>query len=378
MFNPSGSSLASSIPLSVASSSPTSRAPERSQGRAGEFIPSSFLSRGRRALSTPVVVNTGVTPVFFNPSCVVVGSVAFDWLSLTTFDNSAYRWLASIVNANTDPKGRTEGYLMQYKGCKGDGYFVGCGYQNGTIHYMIRLSGSLAHHILSKAVVMPSGSENLAEFNCTRADVQYTHSDDLYIDLSAIAPLLRECEWPLHRGKRPIITAYDNEDGLDTLYIGQRKESNRFQRVYIKEVSQKKLIRWEVEYKEQLAKNLWSKVIASGSLDLLGPVLAAELAVVPLPPSFNPLVEAIGVDCDRLTLHNVKSDDESRMAWLESAVTSACRSLEVSSDPKIRDRYKAWLELRFLGESLEVYTGPDRSIEHWVPDLSLDLLPDLE
>jgi hypothetical protein len=70
------------------------------------------------------------------------------------------------------------------------------------------------------------------------------------------------------------------EDGFDTIYIGTRS-SPRFIRIYCKEVAGVRYVRFEVEFKEDLAKQAWNGVRLHGSASL-GPLLRAELDSLPL------------------------------------------------------------------------------------------------
>ena len=320
------------------------------------------------ARSTPVDVITGVTLSIsrvWDPSKVLLGVAALDWLTLTSYDHAAYRWLVELLGKLTDATKRADSRLMQYRGCAGEGFFFGDGMQSGRVHYMVRLSASLAHQVIKEALAAPAGRPALAQFHCTRVDVQYTHPEPLEIDLSAAAPVLREAEWPAHRGKKPKVNAIDDADGLDTLYIGKRKESNRFQRAYMKVIDEKALIRWEVEYKEQLASLLWEKLLSTG-LGVLAPILAGELDIIPLPEVFTPLIKGVGADPSRLYITKMPTKDEDTLRWLWRTVSPALRRVMSSVDDKVREGAKEFLELALLGEELPVYLGSDLSLDRYV------------
>ena len=311
----------------------------------------------------PRSVTTGATKSIprWSTNFVYVGSVALDWLTLTTFDAQAFGLLSRLIERHTPASARKSAQVMQYEGVKGDGYFVGTAVQSGKPHYMLRVSGSVAMSFFLAAVV--SYPRILAEFKCTRADVQYTHENQLELDLSAIGGLLRAAEWTSHKGRRPRIDVFDNDDGLDTLYIGARS-SPRMQRLYVKPIDEIPLLRWEVEYKEQLAINLWAVLVAGGVAVLPG-ILAGEMAIIPLAvcPELALLLDAVGAVPERLKLVRNDTDTMTSLWWLWSSVMPCVRRLQ-SDDGKVKLLVREFLLSAFLGDDCELPPLP--------PGLSFD------
>ena len=312
----------------------------------------------------PRSVTTGATKKpRWSTKLVYLGAVALDWLTLTTYDAQAFGLLSRLIERNTPASERKNAQVMQYEGVKGDGYFVGAAVQNGKNHYMLRLSGSVAMSFFLAALA--SYPRILASFKCTRADVQYTHDLPPELDLSAIGSALRAAEWVSHKGKRPRIDIFDNDDGLDTLYIGARS-SPRMQRLYVKPVDDIPQLRWEVEYKEQLALNLWSSLLAGG-VPVLAGILAGEMAVIPLAacPALAGLPELVSAFPERLKISKNDTDNLTAVWWLWSSVLPCVRRLQ-SDDGKVKMLVREFLLRAFLGDDCEIPLAPGMSFSDFL------------
>ncbi|MEB4590895.1 hypothetical protein VSS37_07895 [Candidatus Thiothrix sp. Deng01] len=307
-------------------------------------------------LESPRAVTTGATKTAsWSTQTVYLGSVALDWLTLTTYDVGAFRVLAQLIEKHTPASARQSAQVMQYQGVKGDGYFVGMALQRDEKHYMLRLSGSLAmSFFLAAAASYPRA---LSLCKCTRADVQYTHDDNLEVDLSAVGSALREAEWLSHKGRRPRIDIFDNDDGLDTLYIGARS-SPRMQRIYIKPIDDINRLRWEVEYKEQLALNLWQALLVGGIAVLPG-ILAGEMSVIPLAacPELLALPALVGAVPERLKISRNDTNNLNAIWWLWSSVLPCVRRLQ-STDGKVKVLVREFLLSAFLGDDCDLPLPP--------------------
>ena len=229
------------------------------------------------SLTSPRSVTTGATNLDWSSKVIPLSAVASDYLTLSTFDVEAYTWAVRLIRGYTPEDERKVGRWLQYEGLAGDGYFVGAGDQAGGRHYVVRLSGSVAHSFL--AVALRQGAM-LARFKCTRFDVQYTRPEAPSVRLEEVGKLLEAADWSHHKGKKPKIEWWHNAEGYDTLYIGSRS-SVRLQRIYVKPVDGRDCLRWEVEYKGELAGKLFAAVLASG-LSVLAGVLAGEMVVLPV------------------------------------------------------------------------------------------------
>src|SRR5215218_4058111 len=121
------------LPRSLSTGSVGSRHEERA----------SAASAGVAAPRTVTTGATNLSPSGWSTKHIYIGSAALDWLTLTTYDAAAFTEAVQLVGQHTGAADRLEAGIMQYRGCKGDGYFFGAGFQAGVEHYMLRLSGSV-------------------------------------------------------------------------------------------------------------------------------------------------------------------------------------------------------------------------------------------
>lgn len=252
---------------------------------------------------------------------MIVGRAAFDWLTITTYQIEPYVDAMRCLHIVGDDK-PVPSQTMQYKGMYTKHYFYGEGEQAGEKHYYVRVSGALAQHFVDLA--HPQGW--LGAFRPSRADLQITGTMPADVDLPALARWLREQpieDWRATGGARPRVDCRDNEDKLDTIYIGGRS-SRRMQRIYVKPVIGQRLLRWEVEYKKELARQVYEQMVRHGT-GVLAAFMAGEMDAVPL-------VRMSGFDALRLMLQDdgVKPslayeapDDDTTLKWLHDAVRPA-------------------------------------------------------
>jgi hypothetical protein len=242
-------------------------------------------------------------------------------------------------------------HMMQYAGLAAEHCFFGVGEQMGVPHYLVRLSGYAAHQFFAWAWASGYG-RRLAGFNCTRVDVQFTEPERVDgLDLAAAGRELRRMSWPSHRGVRSRVDVWDNEDGLSTLYIGART-SQRFTRCYVKEDRQPGIdqgpkpahLRYECEFKRDLAKRFWSSAVQHGPL-FFASVLAGEIEVLPVPPGLERIFQHIGaVDGHRLRIIPQIPDDLRSLGWIIWQVAPALLRLRDSADFEVRRAACEFLE----------------------------------
>jgi hypothetical protein len=232
----------------------------------------------------PVPVNTG--PILSESSeamygeLVMVGGVACDWLTLTTFDLGEYLQMQAYTVAPDSLRRLPikETSRMQYRGWRGDGWFVGEGRQDGLPHYMMQASGARAHDALRYALMF---HDREGKVKCTRIDLQCTSSSTFAGDLPAVAEVLRGLPAGAFggRGPRPQVTYFSSEESKDTLYIGSRK-SPRFWRFYNKPVDGELRLRAELEAKGWLGQQLWENLCDVGAFHVAS-LFAHELGALP-------------------------------------------------------------------------------------------------
>lgn len=212
---------------------------------------------------------------------MIINEVAPDWLTLTTFDEiPAYALQQIIDRHSTGPL--EDQKRMQYSGFRKGQLFLGRSLQLGLPHYMFQASG------LGAALTWVDCAE-IALLKCTRIDLQLTipmpkwySSRDFYDALAA-------------HPKLPDVSIVQSGDGLDTIYV-HRRISRRFWRVYAKlDAAGRKWLRFEVEFKRELAAAVWEQLRDSDdSYRLMAELVAAELDSCPVKgPEFNAFLAVI-------------------------------------------------------------------------------------
>lgn len=276
----------------------------------------------------PPPCNTGATappPPLPSPlgAPVIIGRAAFDWLTLTTWDRGAYvdavRCLSDVVDEKPEVS-----KVLQYKGEKGEHFFVGEGIQESKPHFLVRVSGALADDFAQLA----HGQGWLPRFKPSRTDVQVTGNLDNCPGMPVAARWLRRKyrEEPLERaGKAPQVDYRSNQDKLDTIYIGGRS-SRRMHRVYVKPVGATEMLRWEIEYKKDCAQQVYEQMLIRGPR-ALSCYLAGELDAVPLVqlPGFAALRQLLEPEGMRPERKHEKPDADRWFRWFEEAVVPSAR-----------------------------------------------------
>ena len=321
---------------------------------------------GSRSVNTGTITSSGSpvrpsvsasslhSPERWTTDDIILDAPSLDWLTLTTRSSDAFYWAVSLLELYTIGDKR-EARVMQYKGVSSDGWFAGRGEQFDsslgihTPHYMVRVSGSVAHRFIVEALGSPS-TRFLEHFKCTRVDVQYTSPIQLPHDirLSDLAPLLENVEWSGRPGPRPAVSAFRAPDGLDTLYIGTRKTGyRRLVRIYQKDVAGMVLPRFEVEYKQELAADIWRLMVSEG-LRVLGGILAREIACIPLcevcEQLHSMLLSIASNPQVRVKVQRAKRTTITTMRWLHTHVLPAIRRLYGEEDERLSGFIDAFLQ----------------------------------
>ncbi len=251
---------------------------------------------------------------------------AIDWLTLTSFDFKKGRELNALLlrhfpNAGTESKPESAG---RYSGRGGNGWFGGEGTQKGKNHTLYRFSGDLADSVMFDEL-RPSG------LDCTRIDIQLTlplpfpFDDGIFAHFVELVEILQAHE--KSRGQRarsihPIL----RPDGWVTIYVGTREGTQRFYRLYVKEVpdSDTPYFRFEVEFKDK--NGLAGRVYRSIGIDPLSivSILAGEIETLPKHTLLDPFHEAMRLSPAELMRCEKKRTDVSKtMKWLAKYVSPA-------------------------------------------------------
>lgn len=174
-----------------------------------------------------------------------------DYLRLATWDdNSAMRLNRAMRELF---KGWRQTHWLQYSGYGTQHAFYGHGEQNGRRHYVYRVSGpdsqaffNHIHTILNEKIY------------ATRIDVQVTLPEMETYDPFYTYDIARE-------NSKTQCSLIHSDTG-STIYFGNR-ESDRFARLYQKEVNAQKFLRLEFEIKGRLSKAIWLQLIKGIEFD---------------------------------------------------------------------------------------------------------------
>lgn len=276
---------------------------------------------------------------------IVIGAIACDYITLSTFDGNVAEWIRNTFGMGDRMS------IRGYSGYRGKHWFWGIGSQfhkeyGMSKHLLLRVSGGAANiftdYILSHSCLYWYASQ----MTCTRFDIQYTHENPLYLNLSKVTHRLRSTAWNDRRGlPRPSIDLRDSDDGLSTMYIGKRS-SARFHRVYIKPVNDSNLTRWEIEYKGKLSRKIWQDVQDYG-FKKARQYFLGDVYSVPKIHELKPIYESIQGESEKLRLYRDTSDVRKRITWLDNTVLPTVKKvvndlLEVG-DNELKRRFGNWI-----------------------------------
>lgn len=247
---------------------------------------------------------------------MIVNSPSCDWLTLTTFQESELLKIRNLFIPLVGGLAGKQAKVLQYKGQQYKGGFIGVSDQNKRTHYMARFSGEMADDVMGAIVE----SENCIG-DCTRVDLQITVPLPKDYNSLLLFNELKKGEWS---GRERSVTAIMSGDGLDTVYVGKRT-SDRYIRVYVKEgASGERYLRFEVEYKGDRAKNVYTKLCLGGRRTA-GGILFGEF--VGLPECKEPGMVAIGCRLREYTYTSSAVErivePSSTMQWINLQVSPA-------------------------------------------------------
>lgn len=309
------------------------------------------------SVDVPRVVNTGTnlfsSPERWSTDDVILDACSVDYLTLTTRSSASFQWAMESLSLYTTGEVKSQRQL-QYIGVSGDGWFAGeagqWDHELGIMraHYMVRIWGSVAHRWLIAALGDKS-TRHLEKFKCTRVDVQYTSPEQMPADfrLSELAPLFEAAQWPARPGPLPAVSSFRSPGGLDTLYIGTRKSGyRRLTRIYMKEVAERVLPRWETEYKEELASEVWGAILSDG-LGILAGLLSREVASCPIAVICAELYARLRFSSSEqvhVKIRRARATVITTLRWLHNAVLPALRRLSADDDERVSLWVSGFLE----------------------------------
>lgn len=136
---------------------------------------------------------------------------------------------------------------LNYFGEMYDGIFHGMGWQNNRHHFMKEITGDRSDAAFGKF-------PELAK--CTRLDIQVTRKMR-WNTIFKMASQLREANW---HGRQRKIRLESNDGFDDTIYVGVRKNSPLFIRIYAKGEPDNQFVRFEAEFKVAGSVGAWASL----------------------------------------------------------------------------------------------------------------------
>lgn len=200
-------------------------------------------------------------------STITLNYPLIDFVTLTSFREGFCKIMADfLIGENSEDK-----YPTVQRGYKGilwiffnGTVFIGEGKQKGDDHFIMKISGYLAHLMMDNIVKVCKIHPEL-KTRCSRLDYQITVKEPL----SWVQANYRN-----RMERAGNVVGYptpSKEDGieLETVYIGVRAKVDRFYRIYTKLLDDKsKVLRVEVELKKRRSRKLFNELVERGTDDI--------------------------------------------------------------------------------------------------------------
>ena len=268
----------------------------------------------------------------------------FDWLTATTRDYKEFeRVSGDIIKLCEGIKGERQNRSIgvTWSGMSWEnGYFVGSRLNNGTMFFIVVISGESANGSIARDVVMSP------DWHKTRLDMQVTITGGFRP--LGLADFMRKNH--ISKGAKPVIRSIDDGSLVEgTVYVGSRK-SELYARVYMKLAEGERVVtRYEVETKGRYIHDFIMSCTVHGlskgiARHIAGHVnkfnLGNETKACELLKRVREVVEMVGNTS--LPILRVQTSDKT-MRWLASQVSPAIYKLCQSHDPHVRHKVKALL-----------------------------------
>jgi hypothetical protein len=256
-----------------------------------------------------------------------VGIPCLDYLTLTSFSFYDYHKLTNLIDSlggESDVASR-----RGYQGFLGDNFFYGDGMQSSGRHYLTRVWGDMCL-LYGLGVRSLDLSFHLVE--CRRIDVQLTIPLDGRYSAFALEKYLQSGDnWKGRKRKVKIVGS--SSDRYNTLYIGARKESDRFIRLYVKDGGRNgDFLRFELEYKRKAASVVFQRYLDYGSADL-ATLMVSELERLPSHWIFDKFLSVLsGVPSNKLYIPPRVRTDWDSLYWIRDRVMPTVERLLASHE----------------------------------------------
>lgn len=277
----------------------------------------------------------------------IINCAACDYVTLTTFDPAIARLLRNVFMAVGYEDTKTPARRMQYSGICTESMFIGNSDNQGDeSHTMFSASSYTAYRVM-RAINHVYSQKPMP--NCSRIDLQVTVKRDVN-DLgiwdyeNELKSIVRENA----RGKPSSVWGIKKDNEIkETVYIGKRS-SAKMLRVYDKKVGDDDMVRFEYEYKQQLANKVFGGVVASSSY--AGATMKEQLRKYESVPMFSRALQAIlQSDGEPLTIIREKTNDDSRLRWIRDTVVPVIKKM-LLADSHGEELQKMLRELLELGD----------------------------
>lgn len=243
----------------------------------------------------------------------MIGDTAVDYLTVTSTIH--YEVLRSIAKDAMDFSFWGTPYLakrMQFRGITDGSSFYG-ETDKGRKIAMYQTSGFESMHMYHQFC-----DYDRSLFKCTRLDVQITVEYDS--DMRDLFALLVEKKGTYRdsTGKSLKWSMFNNDSGLDTLYIGSRV-SEVFRRIYVKEIDGTLYLRFEIEYKGKRANKVFQnkvgyRTLQTALLDGLYFLVNSDCQDM-----FDQIKERVNCDCQG-TLISLPEKNAVNVVWIKDVV----------------------------------------------------------
>lgn len=167
--------------------------------------------------------------------------------------------------------------------------------------------------------------------HCSRFDLQVTIPVEDAPEIGSLYRVLSQPDiYPWNqRGKTPVVTHLKNTQGGETLYIGKR-QSDMMQRLYLKELDGFPFLRWEMEVKGRLARNLAEQGILRDR-DMRATLARSVIAGMPdrVQTMMEPFAKLIPQGTGEMKRSGYEPSDEATLRWLrDTAIPALKRAMQ--------------------------------------------------
>lgn len=266
-------------------------------------------------------------------SRVLLETLALDYLTVVTETCSKIQHLFRTLSRNSDEVeiGNLNDIRDSY--CSLGGMLAGPAprTKKGT-KWTLQVPGLLAHTAAQLVDITES------DLWISRFDLQVTLPIDDAPGVRSIYRILSNNEehpWQ-QRGKTPVVTIMENTQGGETLYVGKRT-SDIMQRIYRKTIEDQPYLRWELEVKGRVARNLAEQGILT---DRNMQATLARSIIAGLPGAAQqhmlPFLERIGEGTGEVKRSGYEASDEQTLQWLaNTAIPALKKAMEGRFKPEV-------------------------------------------